>query len=113
MNKYGLVRVCAATPEIRVGDVDFNVKNILSAAKEAAEKGAQVIVFPELCITGYTCGDLFNQRALIDAAADAIEYLAKNFPEGPLIFVGAPVEVYGRLYNCAVAFNGGAQRHGA
>ena len=107
MNKYGFVRVCAATPEIRVGDVDFNVKNILSAAKEAAEKGAQVIVFPELCITGYTCGDLFNQRALIDAAADAIEYLAKNLPEGPLIFVGAPVEVYGRLYNCAVAFNGG------
>ena len=107
MNEYGFVRVCAATPEIRVADVDFNVKNILSAAKEAAEKGAQVIVFPELCITGYTCGDLFNQRALIDAAADAILYLAENLPVGPLIFVGAPVEVYGRLYNCAVAFNGG------
>ena len=76
MNKYGLVRVCAATPEIRVGDVDFNVKNILSAAKEAAEKGAQVIVFPELCITVYTCGDLFNQRALTESAADALEDLA-------------------------------------
>ena len=107
MNEYGFVRVCAATPEIRVADVDFNVKNILSAAKEAAEKGAQVIVFPELCIPGYTCGDLFNQRALIDAAADAILYLAENLPVGPLIFVGAPVEVYGRLYNCAVVFNGG------
>lgn len=107
MNCYGFVRVCAATPEIRVADVDFNVKNILSAANKAAEKGAQVIVFPELCITGYTCGDLFNQRALIKAVEDAIEYLAKKLPEGPLIFVGAPVEVYGRLYNCAVVYNGG------
>ena len=107
MNRYGFVRVCAATPEIRVADVDFNVKNILSAANKAAEKGAQVIVFPELCITGYTCGDLFNQRALIKAVEDAIEYLAKKLPEGPLIFVGAPVEVYGRLYNCAVVYNGG------
>ena len=107
MNRYGFVRVCAATPEIRVADVDFNVKNILSAANKAAEKGAQVIVFPELCITGYTCGDLFNQRALIKAVEDAIEYLAKELPEGPLIFVGAPVEVYGRLYNCAVVYNGG------
>lgn len=107
MNRYGFVRVCAATPEVRVADVDFNVKNILSAANKAAEKGAQVIVFPELCITGYTCGDLFNQRALIKAVEDAIEYLAKKLPEGPLIFVGAPVEVYGRLYNCAVVYNGG------
>ena len=107
MNRYGFVRVCAATHEIRVADVDFNVKNILSAANKAAEKGAQVIVFPELCITGYTCGDLFNQRALIKAVEDAIEYLAKKLPEGPLIFVGAPVEVYGRLYNCAVVYNGG------
>lgn len=72
MNEYGFVRVCAATPEIRVADVRFNANNILSAAKEAAEKGAQVIVFPELCVTGYTCGDLFNQRALIAAAEEAL-----------------------------------------
>lgn len=90
MNEYGFVRVCAATPEIRVADVRFNANNILSAAKEAAEKGAQVIVFPELCVTGYTCGDLFNQRALIAAAEEALLWLAENLPAGPLIFVGAP-----------------------
>ena len=107
MNEYGFVRVCAATPEIRVADVRFNANNILSAAKEAAEKGAQVIVFPELCVTGYTCGDLFNQRALIAAAEEALLWLAENLPAGPLIFVGAPVEVKGRLYNCAAVYNGG------
>ena len=108
MNKYGFVRVCAATPEIRVGDVDFNVKNILSAAKEAAEGGAQVIVFPELCVTGYTCGDLFNQRALLDGVGSALSYLSENLPAGALVFVGAPVENSGRLYNCAVVFNNGS-----
>lgn len=107
MNEYGFVRVCAATPEIRVADVRFNANNILSAAKEAAEKGAQVIVFPELCVTGYTCGDLFNQRALIAAAEEALLWLAENLPSGPLIFVGAPVEVKGRLYNCAAVYNSG------
>lgn len=107
MNEYGFVRVCAATPEIRVADVRFNANNILSAAKEAAGKGAQVIVFPELCITGYTCGDLFNQRALISAAEEALLWLAENLPAGPLIFVGAPVEVKGRLFNCAAVYNGG------
>ena len=108
MNKYGFVRVCAATPEIRVGDVNFNVKKILSAAKEAAEGGAQVIVFPELCVTGYTCGDLFNQRALLDGVGSALSYLAENLPAGALVFVGAPVENSGRLYNCAVVFNNGS-----
>ena len=88
MNCYGFVRVCAATPEIRVADVDINVKNILSAANKAAEKGAQVIVFPELCITGYTCGDLFNQRALIKAVEDAIEYLAKKTARRPAHLCG-------------------------
>ena len=108
MNKYGFVRVCAATPEIRVGDVNFNVKKILSAAKEAAEGGAQAIVFPELCVTGYTCGDLFNQRALLDGVGSALSYLAENLPAGALVFVGAPVENSGRLYNCAVVFNNGS-----
>ena len=108
MNEYGFVRVCAATPEIRVGDVNFNVKKILSAAKEAAEGGAQAIVFPELCVTGYTCGDLFNQRALLDGVGSALSYLAENLPAGALVFVGAPVENSGRLYNCAVVFNNGS-----
>ena len=108
MKRHGFIKVCAATPEIRVADVDFNVKNISDAAKKAAEGGAQLIVFPELCVTGYTCGDLFNQRALLSAAEEGIASLAKSLPAGALVFAGAPLEKDGRLYNCAVAFCGGA-----
>ena len=60
---YGFVKVCAATPEIRVADVQFNKNSIIGCI--AASRGAQVIVFPELSLSGYTCGDLFNQSALI------------------------------------------------
>lgn len=107
MNRYGFVRVCAVTPEIKVADVQFNTDNILNAAKKAVEQGAQLVVFPELCITGYTCGDLFNQRALIKGAEGALSYLCENLPKSALIFVGAPIESRGRLYNCAVALCGG------
>ena len=108
MKRHGFIKVCAATPEIRVADVDFNVKNISDAAKKAAEGGAQLIVFPELCVTGYTCGDLFNQRALLSAAEEGIASLAKSLPAGALVFAGSPLEKDGRLYNCAFAFCGGA-----
>ena len=107
MNRFGFFRVCAATPEIKVADVWHNAKKIAAAAKAAAENGAQLVVFPELCLTGYTCGDLFNQRALITVSDEAVAYLAENLPQGVLVFVGAPAEVGGRLYNCALVFNGG------
>ena len=107
MTRHGFIKVCAATPEIKVADVPYNVAAIVAAAKKAAEEGAQLIVFPELSLCGYTCGDLFNQRALLDAAADGLTKLQAELPKGALTFVGAPVEVCGRLYNCAVAFCGG------
>ncbi len=103
MKRHGFIKVCAATTEIKVADVPFNVRGIASAANKAAEEGAQLVVFPELCVSGYTCGDLFNQRALTEGVLKGLEYLKSNIAGGALVFVGAPVEKDGRLYNCSVA----------
>ncbi len=101
---YGYVKVCAATPEIKVADVEFNTKQIIKAIKESAAKGSQLTVFPELCVCSYTCGDLFNQYALILACENAIGEICKA-TEGikTLVFIGAPIADGGKLYNCAVA----------
>ena len=107
--QYGFIKVCAATVKIKVADVKFNTTNIISAIKSADREGAQLIVFPELCVTGYTCGDLFNQRTLTDAALNALSDIAKC-TEGisALAFVGAPIVKDGKLYNCAVAITDGS-----
>ena len=63
--KQGFIKVAAATPDIRVADTAFNTEEIIKKMKEAAGNGAKIIVFPELCITGYTCGDLFTQDILL------------------------------------------------
>ena len=108
MNEYGFVRVCAATPEIRVADVAFNEKSIIAAVKSAEEGGAQLVVFPELVLSGYTCGDLFNQRALTEGVLASLGRLRDLSAEWKtLVFVGVPIEKDGRLYNCAVALCGG------
>lgn len=106
--KLGYVKVCAATPEIRVADVKYNTQNIIKAINESAANGSQLTVFPELCVCGYTCGDLFNQPALISACENALSEIAKA-TQGikTLVFVGAPVEVDCKLYNCAVAISDG------
>ena len=106
--KLGYVKVCAATPEIRVADVKYNTQNIIKAINESAANGSQITVFPELCVCGYTCGDLFNQPALLSACENALAEIAKA-TEGikTLVFVGAPVEVDCKLYNCAVAISDG------
>lgn len=106
--KYGFVKVCAATPETRVADVDFNIQKIIAAIKESSDCGSQLTVFPELCVCGYTCGDLFNQLALIEACEKGIKSIAEA-TQGikTLVFVGAPVGYNGKLYNCAVAINNG------
>ncbi|MGN0805203.1 MAG: NAD(+) synthase [Candidatus Coproplasma sp.] len=106
--RYGFVKVCSATPEIRVADVEYNVKNIISAIKESAENGSQITVFPELCVCGYTCADLFNQSALLNAVEDGVCAI-KKATEGikTLVFVGAPIRYSDRLYNCAIAISDG------
>lgn len=106
--RYGFVKVCAATPEIRVADLQFNTNNIINAIIKSAEEGSQLTVFPELCITGYTCGDLFNQSVLLDEVQNCISQICDATKDiKTLVFVGAPIENAGRLYNCAIAISGG------
>ncbi len=102
--KFSFVKVCAATTEIRVADCNFNADGIISAVKEMAAEKVSLAVFPELCVCGYTCGDLFNQSALISACESAVIKICretKNFE--PLFFIGVPISYNGRLYNCAAA----------
>ncbi len=106
--KHGFVKVAAVTPDIRVADVAFNKDQIISKLTEAAEEGAKVIVFPELCITGYTCSDLFLQDVLLEEARKGIVEIAKATESiDALVFVGAPLTVDGELYNVAVSMNRG------
>lgn len=102
--KHGFIKVAAATPVIRVADCQYNTGAILAALTECADGGAKLIVFPELCITGYTCGDLFYQEALQKAALEALKKIV-GATEGldALVFVGLPVRAEGRIYNCAAA----------
>ena len=106
--KNGFVKVAAATPDIRVADVEFNTQNIINAMEEVQKNGAKILVFPELCVTGYTCSDLFDHSVLLKASRKALLEIAENTNDKDmLVFVGAPLEVNGKLYNVAAAMNQG------
>lgn len=106
--KHGFIKVAAVTPDIRVADVYYNTEKICRKIDETIEKGAKIIVFPELCITGYTCGDLFTQDILLEKAREGLFKIAE-YTKGKqvLIFVGVPLAVDGELYNVAAAINDG------
>lgn len=103
----GLVRVGAAVPSLALGNVKENMKRHLAMMREAKEKHVSIVTFPELSLTGYTCGDLFFQRRLLDDVTDALLALKDKMPEGILAVVGAPLEIEGALYNCAVVLHKG------
>lgn len=105
---YGYLRVGAVTPRITLSDVDKNADAVISAVKKAEEKGVNVLVFPELFLTGYTISDLFYQPILLDRVENAINEL-RYFSETSetLFVVGAPIRKDGKIYNCAVVFFGG------
>ena len=106
--KQGFVKVAAATPRIKVADPVYNGGVICEKLEEAWGKGAKVIVFPELCITGYTCGDLFLQGLLLEEASRQLLRIAEHTRgKDALVMVGLPMERDGRLYNVgAVLWNG-------
>ena len=109
--KDGFIKVAACTPEIQVADVDFNVDKIISQLEKCREEGVKVAVFPELCITGYTCQDLFFQNALLDKAMEGVVKIAKTTADSDmLVAVGVPVRANGKLYNCAVVIQDGEVR---
>ncbi|MCQ2575780.1 MAG: NAD(+) synthase [Treponema sp.] len=102
--KYGFVRCACVSPDLVVADCITNSKNIIASAKEAASNGASIIVFPELSVTGYTCGDLFFQKALQNSAFTALEKICEETKDlNALIFTGLPFPQTEGLYNCAAA----------
>lgn len=103
----GLVRVGAAVPSLALGNVKENMKRHLAMMREAKEKHVSIVTFPELSLTGYTCGDLFFQRRLLDDVTDALLTLKDEMPEEIIAVVGAPLEIEGALYNCAVVLHKG------
>ncbi len=106
--KDGFVKVAAATPKIKVADTVYNAEAIVDVILEAGAGGAKIIVLPELCITGYTCHDLFLQEKLLDGAITALLEIAKKTAGvDALIFVGLPFEKDGKLYNVAAALKDG------
>ena len=101
---YGFIKTACASPSLKVGDCKFNSEQIISAVKAAAKNGAQIIVLPELSITGYTCGDLFFQRTLQISAQEALkEIVAKTKTVNAIVFVGLPLPMTEGIYNCAAA----------
>ena len=106
--QQGFIKVAAVTPDIRVADPLYNRESVLKKVKEAAENGAVVIVCPELCLTGYTCNDLFLQELLLRQAKEALVWLMEQTVGlNALIFVGLPFEHLGKLYNVAAVINRG------
>ncbi|MBQ8843847.1 MAG: NAD(+) synthase [Elusimicrobiaceae bacterium] len=106
--KFGFIKVAAAVPHVRVGDCEYNLQQTKDLLIRAAKAGAEVVVFPELGLTGCTCGDLFHQTLLIESAEKALKDLLKQTARLSSVgVVGLPVQVENGLYNCAVLFQKG------
>ncbi len=109
MDFHGFIRVAAAVPSLKVADCDYNAQRILALLKRAEAEQVAIVVFPELSLTGYTCGDLFHQTVL---QRSALAVLGRVVEEGNSLFsgmavVGLPLAVDDRLFNCAAVFHAG------
>ena len=107
--EFGFIRVAAATPRVKVADVDANVEEICRMAEIAENEQVSILAFPELSVTGYSCGDLFAQELLVNRAEEGVKRL-KAFSRGKslTLVVGVPVRVRGSLYNCAAVIQNGS-----
>ncbi|WP_028904260.1 NAD(+) synthase [Prevotella sp. P6B4] len=107
--KYGFVNVAAAVPTVKVADVDYNIQQIESLIAQAEGRGVEIMVLPELCITGYSCQDLFKEQLLLDHAEDGVVKLLDFTRKlNVIVIVGLPVVVNGLLYNCAAVIQSGS-----
>jgi NAD+ synthase (glutamine-hydrolysing) len=106
MTSHGFVRVAAAVPPVFVADPTRNARGIRDLLRQAQTQGVQIVVFPELCLTGYTCGDLFHQPRLLDAAKAELENLLDDNPFEGLAILGLPVAIDDQVYNTAAVLQG-------
>ena len=105
---FGMIRVAAAVPRVSVGDTAFNLEQICGMVDKAIQQKAQLVVFPELAVTGYTCADLFGNESLLGQAEAALVSLQEKFAQADIaIIVGAPLRRGAQLFNCAVVINKG------
>ncbi|WIK58630.1 NAD(+) synthase [Actinotignum urinale] len=105
---HGFLRIASCTPEINLARPQKNAKRIVDMARECADAGASIIVFPELCVTGASLGDLFFQDSLIHASNEAVKYICKKTADLPcIVIVGAPIRYETQLFNCAVVMHDG------
>ena len=103
----GIMRVAAAVPKLRLCNVAENAAAMAEQLHEAADRKASLVAFPELSLTGYTCGDLFFQKSLLQATEAGLQQMLEACPEGVTAVIGAPVQADGVLYNCAVVLTKG------
>ena len=104
----GFVKVCAASPKLRVADTAYNANECIKLANEASELGAKLIVFPELALTGATCGDLFYSEKLLEGALEALKnYMYSTSMIDAISVIGVPFCANDKLYNCAAVVSGG------
>ncbi len=108
MKDYGLIRTAAATPSVRVADTSFNTEEVCALAAKAYENQTSIVVFPEMCITGYTCGDLFRNTLLVKGAEEGVQKVTE-FSKGKnmALVISAPIPYGGHSYNCAIVINDG------
>ena len=108
MDNYGYIKVAAATPAVRVADCEYNSERIIAMMQQAAECGVKAVVFPELCVTAYTCQDLLLQSTLIRSAEQTLMQIVEASVDFPLVaMVGVPLAVNNKLYNCAAIISQG------
>ena len=106
--KHGFIKVAAAVPFVRVADCQYNIEHIEAQVRQADAQGVEIMTFPELCITGYTCGDLFLKPFLIRLAQESLLELAHRTADTEVLFiVGMPILIESQLFNAAVALQGG------
>lgn len=106
--KHGFIKAAAITPKIRVADPEYNAEAIIKGIEETERQRVKIMVFPELCISGYTCGELFLQELLLRKCKEALQrILERSRTVDALIFVGLPLEKSGKLYNVAAVLNRG------
>ena len=106
--KDGFIKCAAGTPDLKVANCTYNAEKIIELINEASAAGVKILALPELCVTGYTCADLFLSKTLLDGAENALEkILAASKGKDIVVAVGAPLRVGGELYNCAVVLQNG------
>ena len=104
---FGFFRVAAAVPDLKVADINYNTGRIIEMIRDSAKKGVAAIAFPELSITGASCGDLYSQQRLLEWSEKALLGIAAAPEKNQIVIVGAPICYHDGFYNCACILQNG------